>query len=92
MRSLFLVAGACLAVSGCAQWSGSSAGNPGGAAYAGSPDSVYDVAANPPRTIGTVSYDPNAAPLPMSDLPTPGPGAVPMPPYNGPVLQRRPPR
>jgi hypothetical protein len=82
MRSLFLMAGACLVLSGCADWTGIGPGNPDGAAYAGAPDSVYDAAANPPRTIGTVSYNPQAAPTPVSDLPTPGPGAVPMAPYN----------
>ena len=38
-------------------------GNPDWNAYAGQPGSTYDAAANPPRTIGTVTYDPYA-PLP----------------------------
>ena len=40
-------------------------GNPAHDAYAGQPGSVYDAAANPPRDIGQVAYDPNA-PLPRN--------------------------
>jgi len=32
--------------------------------YAGSPGSTYDVAANPPRANGTVTYDATSAPKP----------------------------
>ena len=58
--SVFAVGIVCLGLSACASLN---AGNPDGAAYAGSPQSVYDTAANPPRTNGTVTYNPNA-PLP----------------------------
>jgi hypothetical protein len=34
--------------------------------YAGSPGSTYDVTINPPRTTGTVSYDPTSAPAPYN--------------------------
>ena len=34
-------------------------GNPNHMAYAGEPGSVYDAAANPPRNIGQVAYNPN---------------------------------
>jgi hypothetical protein len=40
-----------------------SAGNPNWASYSGQPGSTYDSAANPPQTVGTVTYDPYA-PLP----------------------------
>lgn len=38
-------------------------GNPEHDAYAGQPGSVYDPAANPPRQIGTVTYNPDTATL-----------------------------
>jgi hypothetical protein len=57
---VFIVGAVCLSLSACAS---PNEGNPDGDAYAGSPSSVYDVAANPPRTAGVVSYDP-MAPLP----------------------------
>lgn len=60
--ALFAVLG--LGLCACAS---PNAGNPDGAAYAGSSGSVYDVSANPPRADGTVRYNPNA-PLPP-DLP-----------------------
>jgi len=34
------------------------AGNPDNIPYAGQQGSVYDIKANPPQTIGTVTYDP----------------------------------
>ncbi len=40
-----------------------SAGNPNWDPYNGQVGSTYDAAANPPKTIGTVAYDPYA-PLP----------------------------
>jgi hypothetical protein len=40
-----------------------SPGNPNGDAYIGQAGSVYDKAANPPRTAGVVTYNPYA-PLP----------------------------
>ena len=55
----------CLGLGACAS---PNEGNPNGAAYLGSPGSVYDVAANPPRTNGVAKYDP-AAPLPPADMP-----------------------
>lgn len=57
---LLLSAALCLGLAACAS---PNEGNPNGAAYAGTPGSVYDTAANPPRINGTVSYDPRA-PMP----------------------------
>jgi hypothetical protein len=55
---------------------GTSAGNPNDDAYIGQPDSTYDIAANPPRTDGVVSYNPYA-PLPApSAAPAMGNGAA----------------
>ena len=69
MRLSVVVVGAvCLGLSACAS---PNAGNPDGDAYAGGPQSVYDVAANPPRTNGTVRYDPDA-PLPPLETPAVG--------------------
>jgi hypothetical protein len=77
--SVFVVGAVCLGLSACAS---PNAGNPDGDAYVGSPQSVYDTAANPPRANGTVSYDPNA-PLPPSMPPAVGSSgsgmAAPMP-------------
>lgn len=72
---VLIVAASCLGLSACAS---PNEGNPNGDAYAGSPGSVYDVAANPPSTIGTVSYDP-MAPLPSagSAMETNGPAMAP---------------
>jgi hypothetical protein len=54
-----------------------SPGNPNGQSYAGQPGSTYDAAANPPKTVGTVSYDP------YGPLPATAPGAPPAtPPAN----------
>jgi hypothetical protein len=66
---VFVVGAFCLGLCACAS---PNAGNPDDDAYAGSPQSVYDTAANPPRIIGTVSYDPNA-PLPPVVPSTMGP-------------------
>ena len=51
-------------------------GNPNGDPYAGQPGSVYDKAANPPQTIGTVTYDPFAPLPPQSGNPTPAPAPM----------------
>lgn len=68
MEHKIWVAGAiCLGLSACAS---ANAGNPDANAYAGSAGSVYDATANPPRTNGTVRYNPNA-PLPPADMPAP---------------------
>jgi hypothetical protein len=69
MRSALIVvalAGLSLALSGCAFLYGGNEGNPYNDAYIGSSGSTYDVKANPPRTIGVVTYDP-MAPLPGDD-------------------------
>jgi hypothetical protein len=50
-----------------------SPGNPNGDGYIGQPNSVYDSAANPAKTVGTVSYNPYA-PLPAADTAVPAPG------------------
>jgi hypothetical protein len=56
------------------------AGNPDDQPYAGQSDSVYDSAANPPRTDGVVTYDPNA-PLPKpADASPQGNSGMPAPP------------
>ncbi len=74
MRSILFVA-AILSLSGCAEFTGAGPGNPDGTAYAGSPDSVYSVAANPPQTVGVVVYDPAAVqPEPVDVIPTPSGG------------------
>jgi hypothetical protein len=66
--SVFVVGAFCLGLSACAS---PNEGNPDGDAYAGSSQSVYDTAANPPRINGTVGYDPDA-PLPPSEAPAVG--------------------
>lgn len=48
-----------------------SPGNPNGDAYVGQPGSTYDAAANPPKTLGVVTYDPYA-PLPPANPAAPG--------------------
>jgi hypothetical protein len=55
-----IVGGLCLGLAACAS---PNEGNPDGAGYVGAAGSVYDASANPPRTIGAVTYDPSA-PLP----------------------------
>jgi len=67
MREIVFIA-AIFCLSACADFSGSGPGNPDGTAYAGSPDSVYSVAGNPPKTIGVVSYDPGAVQAAPSDV------------------------
>jgi hypothetical protein len=75
MKALVFIVGAlCLGVCGCAS---PNEGNPDGAAYAGTPGSIYDVAANPPRIVGTVSYDPYA---PLPAMPAMGTSGAAMPP------------
>ncbi|MEO8896587.1 MAG: hypothetical protein ABI450_11965 [Rhizomicrobium sp.] len=78
--AIFAAGVVCLGLSACAS---PNEGNPNGAAYFGSPGSTYDMAANPARPNGTVTYDP-AAPLapviPAADatsgsaMPAPPPG------------------
>jgi hypothetical protein len=76
MKLSILIAGAlCMGVAACAS---PNEGNPDGDAYIGTPGSTYDMAANPPRINGVVSYDPNA-PLPPSP-PAMGLGDSAMPP------------
>ncbi len=72
MKIAIMFAGlACLAVSGCADWTLNDARNPNGADYVGTPGSTYDSAGNPARTIGTVAYDPKVTVQPSDVLPTP---------------------
>ena len=73
--SVFVAGAICLGLSACAS---PNEGNPDGDAYAGSPGSVYDVAANPPRMAGVVSYDP-MAPL-AETVPAMGTSGSAMPP------------
>jgi hypothetical protein len=81
MKSMILVTAVIgVAVSGCAGMFGTpNNGNPNDTPYAGSPGSVYSSAENPPRTMGMVSYDPNAVqPATGADV-TPTPPGSPMP-------------
>jgi hypothetical protein len=84
--SVFIVGAFCIGVSACAS---PNEGNPDGAAYAGTSGSVYDVAANPPRTTGAVTYDPYA-PLPSSipAMGTSGSAAPPAMPSSGALNSR----
>lgn len=76
MKYPVLVVGAlCLGLGACAS---PNAGNPDGDVYVGSPGGTYDSAANPPRTNGTVTYNPIAA-LPP-DSPAMGTSGSAMPP------------
>jgi hypothetical protein len=61
-------AGFAFCLSACAGLTGSGPGNPDAMAYAGSTESVYSVAGNPPKTIGVVSYDPSAVQAAPSDV------------------------
>ena len=63
---------AAMALAGCA----GPEGNPNGQPYANEPGGAIAV---PPQTIGTVSYDPYAAPAPFSDM-QPGLPAINPPP------------
>jgi hypothetical protein len=68
MKASVLVAGAmCLGLAACAS---PNQGNPNGDAFVGAPDSLYNASANPPKTNGSVSYDPVGA-LPPEPLPSP---------------------
>jgi hypothetical protein len=83
--SVFIVGALCIGVSACAS---PNEGNPDGAAYVGTPGSVYDVAANPPRSAGVASYDPYA-PLPaMPAMGTSGAAAPPPMPSSGAMAPR----
>ncbi len=74
MTSRFiLVAVLSLSLSGCVFYSPSD-GNPNGNAYLGSAGSAYEPAANPPRIMGQVSYNPSA-PLPETTQPPIASGA-----------------
>jgi hypothetical protein len=59
-----------LALGGCQYieypTAGPDAGNPNRMAYVGQPGSQYDPAANPPRDVGQVTYNPDA---PLANLP-----------------------
>jgi hypothetical protein len=63
---------AVVALAGCA----GPEGNPNGQPYANEPGGTIAV---PPQTMGTVSYDPYAAPAPFSDM-QPGQPAINPPP------------
>lgn len=70
---LILVGMLSLALSGCALYR-PSAGNPNGDAYIGGPASSYEAQANPPKTVGEVSYNPSA-PLPETTQPAAASGS-----------------
>jgi hypothetical protein len=78
MKYPVLIVGAvCLSLTACAS---PNQGNPDGAAYVGATGSVYEASANPPRTNGTVSYDPNAPIPPDPAAAAPSGAAMPAPP------------
>ena len=70
---LILVGVMSLALTGCAFYR-PSAGNPNGDAYLGNHGSTYETSANPPSTVGQVSYNPSA-PLPETTQPPVASGA-----------------
>ena len=76
----------CLGLAACAS---PNQGNPDGAAYAGTPGSVYDSSSNPARTNGVASYNPYAPMPPDAATMTPSGGAMSTPP---PPAPGRPPR
>lgn len=87
MKLRVLISGAmCLGLAACAS---PNQGDPNGAAYVGTTGSVYDSSANPPRTNGTVSYDPNAPIAPDAAIAAPSGAAMAAPP---PAPGARPPR
>jgi hypothetical protein len=59
--AIFTLALAVASLTACAypDPNATDAGNPNHFAYAGAPGSVYDVAANPPKDMGQVAYNPN---------------------------------
>jgi len=65
----------------------SSDGNPNGLPYAGQPGSIYDAAANPPRTDSMVTYNP-LAPLPQPPVATVGANGSAAPPAPAPMPAR----
>ena len=78
MKLPVLISGAlCLSLAACAS---PNQGNPNGDTYAGTAGGVYDPAANPPRTNGAVSYNPNAPLAPDTATMTPSGDAMPVPP------------
>ncbi|HWF65240.1 MAG TPA: hypothetical protein VN685_11560 [Rhizomicrobium sp.] len=70
---LILVGVMSLTLAGCALYR-PSAGNPNGDAYLGNRGSTYETGANPPSTVGQVSYSPSA-PLPETTQPPIASGA-----------------
>ena len=74
---VLISAALCLGLAACAS---PNQGNPDGAAYVGAAGGAYDSAANPPRTNGAVSYNPNAPLAPDTAAMTPSGGAMPEPP------------
>jgi hypothetical protein len=71
---LILVGVLSLSLTGCALYR-PSAGNPDGDAYIGHAGSTYEATANPPATVGQVSYNPSA-PLPETTQPPGASGAA----------------
>lgn len=71
---LILVGVLSLALTGCALYR-PSAGNPDGDAYIGHAGSTYEATANPPATVGQVSYNPSAR-LPEATQPPVASGAA----------------
>jgi hypothetical protein len=65
---------------------GPAAGNPDQTPYNGQPDGVYDIAANPPKINGTVTYNPYAPlpPAPANTLGTNGSASGTLPPMAPP--------
>ena len=76
---------AAMALGGCM----GSQGNPNGQAYANEPGGVM---AQAPQTVGTVSYDPYAAPAPFADMQAGQAAINPPPPMPMPAQPAPPPR
>lgn len=94
MKAIFaLLAAASLTACAYPDPKAADVGNPNHVAYAGEPGSVYDPAANPPKNVGQVAYDPDQLLPNNSALPPPtAPGAVasaPLDPAAGAPAPRR---
>lgn len=73
--ALLMLALSAASLSACAYPDPDAGGNPNHFAYAGDPGSAYDRAANPPKDIGQVAYNPDA---PLADtLPADAPPTQP---------------
>ncbi len=84
MKRTAILLSAAVLLSGCSIWSDASKpGNPGGSAYAGETDSVFDANAGAPRPVRPDVYE-----RPSSDLMSPAPSA-PLPAVSTPPIPAR---